>query len=167
MDRVMIIGCSGSGKSTLARALHKLTNLPLIHLDQYFWKPNWVETLDPEWEEINQALVEKSQWIIDGNYGRTMDLRLKAAETIIFLDRPTWLCFYRVVRRILQYYGTSRPDMTEGCNERMDMVFFKYVLSYNRNRRPGILAKLTCLSKDKDIIILKNDSEIEEFLESR
>lgn len=166
MNRIMIIGCSGSGKSTLARALHGITKLPLIHLDQLFWKSGWIETPDNEWEEINREIVIKPKWILDGNYGRTMDYRLEAADVVIFLDRPTLLCFYRVLKRIIRFYGQNRPDMTSGCNERMDMKFFGYVLGYNKNRRAGIVSKLSKLGAEKKVFVLKTEKEIQYFLEN-
>ncbi len=161
----MVIGCSGSGKSTFSRSLAELSKLPLIHLDQVFWKPNWTESEDEEFRNKVEVLCLNESWIMDGNYSRTMDLRFARADTIIFLDRPTWLCFYRAVRRIIVLWGKSRQDITEGCNERFDHQFFGYILGYNKNRRPGILAKLEEFKTTKTIHILKSDNDILQFIE--
>jgi len=98
----MIIGCCGSGKSTLARALHEKTDLPLIYLDQHYWLPNWRESTKEVWEVKVRGLTAGEQWIIDGNYSGTMNIRLARADTIVYLDFPTWKCLYRVIKRIVK-----------------------------------------------------------------
>ena len=85
----MIIGCGGSGKTTLAKKVQEITGLELIHLDQVFWNPGWVETTGQEWIDKNKQLLSKENWIMDGNYGSTMDMRLEQADTIVFMDTPT------------------------------------------------------------------------------
>lgn len=164
MHRVMVIGCCGSGKSTFSRKLATLVELPIIHLDQFYWKPNWTETPRAEWESIVGELAQKSNWIIDGNYGGTMHLRIKRADTIIFLDRSNLLCLWRVIKRIIKYKGTVRPDMPEGCRERFDWNFLHYVAVFNLTRRKAILKKIMRQSHEKDIIILKSDKAAEKYL---
>ncbi len=132
----MIIGNCGSGKSTLSRQIRSITSLPLIHLDKEYWKPGWVETPNDIWLEKLQGLVNNNQWIIDGNYGSSMDMRMQRAEMIIVMETSTLKSFYRVVKRQLQYWGKSRPDMAEGCVERFSLGFLHYVLIYNITRRP-------------------------------
>src|SRR5215510_1182243 len=119
MRRVAILGCGGSGKSTLARSLGRLLRLPVHHLDQLYWKPGWVETPANEWLAIQGRICEEPAWIIDGNYGGTIDLRLAAADTVILLDLPTWACLLGAVRRFLKYRGSVRPDMSAGCPEQL------------------------------------------------
>lgn len=86
-----------------------------IHLDQYYWKPNLVESEKPECEETVTELVNTSEWIIDGNYGGTMNIRLNRADTIIYLDFPTYRCLWRITKRIIKHHGKVRPDMPTGC----------------------------------------------------
>lgn len=164
MDKIMIIGCSGAGKSTLARQLQKILGIELIHLDQYYWKANWVETPSEKWQSIVKELMHKNQWIMDGNYGGTMDLRLKEADTVIFLNFSTWLCLYRVVQRTIKYYGRNRPDMSIGCNERFTFQFLEYVYNYKKTRTPKILKKLKAFENSKQIFILENDRQVQSFL---
>ena len=89
MKRVMVIGCGGAGKSTFSKKLGQLTGLEVIHLDQYYWKPNWEESDKEEWNQLATQLATKPSWIMDGNYGGTMDIRIARADTIIYLDFST------------------------------------------------------------------------------
>lgn len=164
INKIMIIGCGGSGKSTLARQIHKLTGLPLIHLDQLYWRPGWVEISWEDWKKVMEEQTDRPAWIMDGNYGGTMDIRLEKADMIIFMDRSRWLCLYRIIKRQIQYWGRTRPDMTEGCEERLTWEFIKYVYRYNDTRRPGILEQLQKWKGSKKVFILKNSQQIRRFL---
>jgi len=166
MKRVMVIGCCGAGKSTLSKKLHRILKLPLIHLDRHYWKPKWTETPSEEWIPIVNELAAKESWIIDGNYGSTLDIRLARADTIIYLDYSTATCLYRVCSRAITNYGKTRSDMTAGCPERIDFKFFHYVATYNMLRRKAQLAKVKKVSHEKQCIILKNDREVKAFLDT-
>lgn len=165
VKKIMIIGCGGAGKSTLARKLHQLTGLPLIHMDQYFWGPNWEEPDREVWTRTVDDQSDQPAWIMDGNYGGTMDIRLQKADMIIFMDRSRWLCLYRVLKRNWQYRGRSRPDITEGCVERLTWEFIRYVFHYNDTRRPGILEKLKQYTPEKQVYILQTNKQIKDFLQ--
>ncbi len=160
----MIIGCCGAGKSTLAKKVHERTDLPLVHLDQLFWKPNWTEPSTEEWEGIVEKASDEATWIMDGNYGGTMDIRLNKADTVVFLNRPTWLCLFRVFKRVALNYGKTRFDMPDGCRERFDFDFLKYVYHYNKTRRDKILNKLEVIKREKQVFVLNNENEISNFL---
>lgn len=164
MQRVLIIGCSGAGKSTLTKQLAKWTQLPVIHLDQHYWRSGWVEPSPETWAQQVRVLMEKPTWIMDGNYGGTMDQRITKADTIIFLNHPAWLCLYRVLKRTTLYWKKSRPDMTQGCPERFSWPFLHYVATYNQTRRPKILAKLARVQADKNIHVLQNKRQVKYFL---
>ena len=164
MKRVMVIGCCGSGKSIFSKKLSEVLDLPLIHLDQYYWKPNWVETPKPEWEKTVQAPADKPVWIIDGNYGGTIDVRIARADTIIHLDYATYKCLWRITKRIVKYHGQERPDMSQGCQERFDLEFYHYVLTYNLLRRKKINNKLEGLKVTKRIEVFRNDKATEAFI---
>ncbi|MDF1698782.1 MAG: hypothetical protein P1U56_23210, partial [Saprospiraceae bacterium] len=109
-------------------------------------------------------LAAKMEWIIDGNYGGTLDIRTQRADTIIYLDIPTITCLGRVIKRVWAHHGKVRPDMPEGCKERFDLDFLHYVATYNLIRRKGLLKKLDELKSDKTIITIKNNSDIERVL---
>src|SRR5699024_2571383 len=165
MKKIILIGSGGSGKSTLARQLGAKLKLKVYHLDALFWKPNWVGVPKNKQRKIQNELVKNETWIIDGNYGGTMDIRLNAADTIIFLDVHRTICVYRVFKRMLQYRNKTRPDMGEGCEERLDFGFLKWVWNYPKTKRPNILKKLEQLSTEKQIIILKSPKQIQKFIE--
>nr|WP_249310318.1 DNA topology modulation protein [Bacillus sp. FJAT-49736] len=160
----MIIGSGGAGKSTLARQLGEKINIDVFHLDKLFWKPNWTGVPKEEQKKIQKELVKKEEWIMDGNYSGTMDIRLNEADTIVFLDIHRTTCIFRAFKRIVKYRKKTRPDMGEGCPERFDWQFFKWIWEYPENKRPQILKRLHLLSGYKEIIILKSRKEIEQFL---
>jgi adenylate kinase family enzyme len=105
-------------------------------MDQLGWLPGWIETDKKELRDRLNAIVATDRWLIEGNYGSTLQLRLPRADAVIYLDFPIRLCLWRLLRRILRHRGTTRPDMTEGCPERFDLEFFRYVLFWNRGPRP-------------------------------
>jgi adenylate kinase family enzyme len=164
MEKVLILGCCGAGKSTFARKLHAATGLPLIHLDQENWQPNWTELDAETWRKKVQSLADRPRWIIDGTYGGTLDIRLAKADTVFYLDAPTWKCLWRVAKRVWQYNGKHRPDMPEGCNERWDWAFMHYVAVFNVVKRPKILQKLKAVSASKTVFNFKSDKEVSDYL---
>lgn len=164
MKKIVIIGSGGSGKSTLARRLGEKFKMNVYHLDKLFWRPNWVGVPKDEQIKVQNELIKRGNWIIDGNYGGTMDIRLNAADTIIFLDISRTICVYRVFKRMLKYRNKTRPDMGEGCEERFSFEFIKWIWEYPKTKRPKILYRLEQLSKEKEVIILKSPKEVKNFL---
>ncbi|MFB5677742.1 DNA topology modulation protein [Paenibacillus terreus] len=165
MKKIILIGSGGSGKSTLAQKLGEILFIEVYHLDAIFWKPGWIATPKEEQKAVQKELTSRKSWIIDGNYGSTMDIRLQAADTIIFLDLSKWVCLYRVLKRRFQYRNKKREDMGEGCEERIDFRFLRWVWEYPEKHKPQILEKLNRLSKEKEIIILKSRNDVQELLE--
>ncbi|MGJ9385486.1 DNA topology modulation protein [Salipaludibacillus sp. CF4.18] len=148
----------------MARQLGGKLKIKVYHLDALFWKPNWVGVPKDEQRKVQNELVRNEDWLIDGNYGGTIDIRLNAADTIILLDIHRTLCIYRAFKRMMQYRNKTRPDMGEGCEERFDLNFLKWIWNYPKTKRPEILKRLEQLSKDKQIIILKSPKEVQKFL---
>ncbi|WP_309601792.1 AAA family ATPase [Sphingomonas sp.] len=162
MRRVLVIGPCGSGKSTLATMLARRLGLPLFHIDQLNWKSGWVESTKDELREKLRAIAVTDRWLIDGNYGGTLDERLPRADTIVYLDFPIWLCLWRLGRRIATHRGRSRPDMPDGCPERFDVSFFVYLLTWNLGPRPRTEAKLK--GHEHKIIRLPNPKALAAWL---
>lgn len=142
----------------------KILGLPVYHLDRLYWKAGWISTPKEEWMEIQQRLCSEPEWIIDGNYGATMDIRFAACDTVIFLDFPRWLCILRVLKRFFVYRGVSRGDLTEGCKERITKEFLLWVWNYRQDQRPGILDKLAKLQNERSIYILRSRKDTHDFL---
>ena len=165
MRRVVIIGSGGSGKSTFATALGARLHLPVIHLDRLYWHPGWNATPQKQWRAVVAQLLEGDAWVMDGNYGGTMEQRLAACDTVVFLDLPRVLCLWRMIRRSLRYRGRSRPDMTPGCPERLTWEFAWWVWTYPRRRRPNVLKRLSLLPATTRVIHLRSTKEVAEFHE--
>jgi adenylate kinase family enzyme len=163
MKKVLVIGSSGAGKSTFARRLGEKTGLPVVHLDVLYWKPNWVGTEDDEWKKKVEEALQGDAWIIDGNFSGTMELRIPACDTVIFLDFPRVLCVYRILKRVVLYRKGKRPDMAKGCDEKFDWEFTKWVWNYPNRSKPKVEALLKRFENEKTIIRLKSKREVENF----
>lgn len=157
MKRVVIIGSGGAGKSTLARALGQKTGLPVVHLDGLYWRVGWVPTPEDQWAERQRELVERERWVMDGNYGSTLDLRLAAADTVIFLDTPRL-----VLKRRLRFHNRTRPDMSAGNPERLTGEFLRWVWGYPK-RKPALLEKMRA-QRYVRVVVLRRSRDVKGFL---
>lgn len=167
MQKIIIIGNPGSGKSTLASKLGKKLNLPVFHLDSFFFEANWVIRNRVNFDDDVNKIVQKDAWIIDGNYGRTMPLRIEKADTIILLDFPTYKSLFRVLKRRIQYHNKTRADMAAGCIEKLDYEFLHYVATFRKKKLPKIIKRLENMDKSKQVFIFKSDKEVEAFLKEQ
>jgi adenylate kinase family enzyme len=165
MKKILILGSGGAGKSTFARCLGEVLNIDVIHLDRLYWRPNWEKTPKDEWAEAVRKAISGDSWIIDGNFGGTRRMRIEACDTVIILDLPRLKCLYRVVKRAVRYRGKSRPDMAEGCNEKIDLEFMTWVWNYPSRSRKVMLEQLEEFS-DKKVIFLSSDREVDTFLKT-
>ena len=160
--RIMIIGCGGSGKSTLARNLGKKMNIPVIHLDKLYWRSGWNPISDDEFDILLHHELKKDSWIMDGNFNRTVNVRLNKCDTVIYLDYSRITCLIGVLKRVLSNYGKTRSDMSDNCPEKFDMEFFKWIWTFNktfRNKYYEILSN----TKDKRVIIVHNRKEAKDL----
>lgn len=165
MKRVMVIGSCGAGKSVFATALAKKTGLPLIHLDVEFWNPGWVETPDGEWPAKVEALAARETWIIDGNYSGTFPLRMPRADTIILITRPRWLCLARAIWRSVRHYRRTRVDIGEGCPERFNLDFYKWIWGFPNRSQKKIEEAMATLGAQATQTTIASDREGRAFLE--
>ena len=163
MKKVLVVGCPGSGKSTFSKKLHHLTHLPLCHLDLLYWKEDKTTVERAVFLERLAEILSGESWIIDGNYTRTYPQRLTKCDTVIHLDFNRFVCLWGVINRVLKNYGQVRPDMPEGCPERFDWEFLKWVWNFNRTHRPRNLAALKA-AEGITVITLKNRRQVQEFL---
>lgn len=164
MKRVLVIGPGGAGKSTFARRLGEALNIEVTHLDRAYWRAGWTKPSDEDWVQTVTELTSGDAWIIDGNFGGTLELRLKHCDTIIFLDMSRLLCLWRVGKRRLRYRNRSRPDMAEGCHEKIDLDFILWVWNYVRRSRPRVVGLLRENSEAKQVVWLRSRREVERFV---
>ena len=156
----MVIGCPGSGKSTFSRALHQITGIPLFHLDMMYWNSDRTTVEKAVFLKRLSDAIQQNAWIIDGNYGSTIELRLQACDTVIFLDYPLEICLDGIRKR----RGKARSDMPWIENEdEEDAEFIEFIKSYNTQSRPQIMDLLNLYS-DKNVFIFINRTEADEFL---
>ena len=158
MKKVIVIGCPGSGKSTVSRALHNKTGIPLYHLDMMYWNADKTTVEKSVFLERLSAVLEKDEWIIDGNYGSTMELRMAACDTAIFLDYPLDVCLDGIKER----RGKPRSDMPWIETEE-DAEFIEFIKNYNEQQKPKVLELLEKYS-DKNIVIFKSREQADAFL---
>jgi len=161
-ERILVIGSPGSGKSTFARRLGERTGLPVHHLDQLYWRAGWVEAEREAFRVEVEAIARAPRWIIEGNYSGTLETRLARADQVILLDLSPLRCTWRILKRVLTHRGKVRPDMAEGCPERLDLGFLWYVLSFRLRALPRVEAKLAGYAGD--FVWLGTPREIARFL---
>ena len=158
MKKVIVIGCPGSGKSTVSRTLHNKTGIPLYHLDMMYWNADKTTVEKSVFLERLSDVLEKDEWIIDGNYSSTMELRMAACDTVIFLDYPLDVCLDGIRKR----RGKPRSDMPWIETEE-DSEFIEFIKNYNEQQKPKVLELLKKYS-DKNIIILESREQADAFL---
>lgn len=163
--KIIIYGNPGSGKSTLALRLHKLLTIPLYHLDQYFWKPNWQEPDRSEYEKIHNQLCDLPEWIIEGVSTSTLEYRIQKADIVLFLDVSRYVCLYRVLKRAMCNYGKVYFSSAPGCPERgPDMKFLKFIWNFDTNQKLRALALFEKYKDSKKIFVVKNKTELDEVV---
>ena len=158
MKKIIVIGCPGSGKSTFSIALHDRTGIPLFHLDMLKWNADRTTVSREVFMERLQRVLKLDEWIIDGNYGSTLEVRMEACDTAIFLDYPVEVCIAGVEER----RGKPRPDMP-WIEAEPDLEFIEFIKKYNEESRPKVIELLEKY-KEKNIIIFKSRAEADEYL---
>jgi adenylate kinase family enzyme len=166
MQRILVIGSSGTGKSTLARQMAPRLGLPVIHLDQEYWRPGWVATEPAAWRARVESLVAREAWIMEGNYSGTFDIRVPRAHAIVWLDLPRRIFFPRAVWRAVKGLGRERADLGAGCPEQIDLDFlFRWVWTYPTRSRPRTLALMEELRGKLPCVVLRTRREVAAFAE--
>lgn len=161
-NRISIVGGSGSGKSTLCNILSKELGLPAIHLDAINYEPNWVEIDKTERDNMILSKAQDDKWVIDGNYNKTLKKRFDKADLIIWLDYSTLKQLHGILKRYFTTRNSERPEIP-GCKERLEPEFIKYVLTYNKKKRPVILDYLKDVPKEK-VLIFKHQKDLNAWL---
>jgi adenylate kinase family enzyme len=169
--RVVVTGLAGAGKSTFSRALSAKTGLPVVVLDLHFWLPGWTEPAEAEWREKQKRLLAGDDWIADGNYHASLDLRLERADTVVFLDMRWWICAWRALVRGVR----PRPvgfELPSGCDEsRLRLLRDEWRLAWRiwRVRRSDRERELQIVSeygKHVAVYMVRSKRAVREFLDA-
>ncbi len=159
MKRILIIGCPGSGKSTFARGLAERTGLPLHYLDMLYWNADRTTVSRDVFDARLEEAMSGEEWIIDGNYSRTMERRLEKADTVFFFDLPAEVCIEGVYAR----RGRVRPDMPWVETED-DVEFMEYIRGFGQTNRPEIITYLEKYRDRFDVHVFCSRKEADEYL---
>lgn len=161
MNKAIVIGCPGAGKSTFARALQKKTSLPLYYLDMLYWNSDRTTVSKEIFRKRLREVLALDSWIIDGNYGSTIEMRLQECDTVFFLDYDLEVCIEGVKMRM----GKKRPDMP-WTETQDDEEFLEFIRNYNTDSRPKVIDLLDKYKEGRHIVIFRSREEAEEYLKS-
>ena len=161
MLKVIIVGCPGAGKSTFARKLNQITNLPLYHLDMLWYKPDRTNISKEKFDEELKKILKKDKWIMDGNYQRTLEMRLKECDTAFLLDYPLEVCLSGAQSRI----GKKREDLP-WLEEKFDENFKNWILNFEKEKLPQIYDLLDKYKENKNIVIFKSREEADNYIKN-
>lgn len=161
-QRILIIGCSGGGKSTLAQRIASKRNIKYISLDRDVrWLPGWQPRDADERRQRVQEFIRGDSWVMDGTYPSSFDIRLPRTELVMWIRIPRYLSLYSVYKRSILNYGKSRPDMAEGCIEKLpDREFFSYIWNFESVSAPRIADALETHGSDVPLVMLKDRAQI-------
>lgn len=165
--KIAIIGNAGSGKTTLALKLKEILQLPIIHLDQYYWKPHWEKRDFAEFYSIHNELCEQDEWIMEGNYVRAFYPRIFHADVVIYIDVSRYHCVARIIKRMIFNYGKTGVSLPPNCPEQFNgafWIFLKWVWNFDKRYRYMIVDLLDEFKNEKQIYILKSQKEVDNFL---
>ena len=157
----MIVGQPGAGKSTVARAMGDLLDLPVFHVDKIHWQEGWIERSDEDKDRLCSEVHGKACWVFEGGRSST---RLERADTLVWLDFSLTVRAYRVFRRTLQYHGKTRPDLPDGCPERFNMAFSKWIWNTRKTGRQRLQQLYDSASSDVEKFRLMNQQQVDEFI---
>jgi adenylate kinase family enzyme len=163
-SRILVIGPGGAGKTVFSKKLGEALDLPVVHLDALYWRAGWEPTPPDEWVRVVRRIAQEPSWVMDGNYGGTLEIRLARADAVIFLDVPRLTCVRRVLWRRIVHSGRSRPSMPRGCPERVTWGFISWIWTYGRRRRPRVLSLLEAIESEKTVVVLRSSREMREYL---
>ena len=165
MRRIIVAGCQGSGKTSLALKLGQKLGLPVVHLDVLYWQPGWKPSDKAGFRGRVADAITGEGWVADGSFsGLALDLTLARADTLIIIERPRWLCLWRVLWRSAFHRDPARTDLPEGCPEQFDWNLMLQTWRYNTELRPQIEAERLQYGADVPVVRLADDRAIADFL---
>ncbi|MEU0805499.1 topology modulation protein [Streptomyces sp. NPDC005970] len=164
MKKVAIVGCGGSGKSHLARELGRLLGAPVTHLDAVYYDDEWNALPMEKFEALQRDLVSAPSWVIDGNYNSTLQVRLEACDTVVFMDMPTITCLWGVLSRQLR--NGRGQNQKDGIYNRIHLGVLRYIWSYRRKMRPRVMQKIDAFAgHHAEVVLLTSRRHTRRWLE--
>ncbi|EAF3346273.1 AAA family ATPase [Listeria monocytogenes] len=162
-EKVLIIGPNGAVKSTFATELGKHYDFEICHLDKLFWQENWNAVAKADFEDkVDNIMSSKKKYIIDGDYFFNLEKRLEHADLVIWIKIPLFLCVANIIKRRFKYMTNVRPDVTEGCDEKLNLSFLLYALKYNK--RSGKQTKeLLDNVYDKELFVIDSYKKLKSY----
>lgn len=142
MQKILIIGSNGAGKSTFSYALAEKLDLPLVHIDQIYWRGCWDVTPREEFEHMVALEAQKEKWIIEGNNIKSLEGRLQYADTVFWFEFPPLICIFNIFKREWHYRGKVRPDLPDACVSKLRLSFLRYAWLFNKRNRARIIELL-------------------------
>jgi len=161
--RILVLGSPGVGKTFLSTVLGRHLGLEPIRLDDHFWKPGPVRLPTHEWRTLVVKLASRPAWVMDGTYEATLDLRLPAADALIYVRRSRWICLWRVVaRRVLSRW---QPQAESSPGHALTSFFLRYVIRFPASTEPEVFRLITELAHDKPLIVLDGARDVARLLD--
>lgn len=154
MKKVAIVGCGGSGKSHVARELGRILDAPVTHLDAAYYDDGWNPLPKDTFNDLQRELVAQPQWVIDGNYNSTLQVRLEACDTVVLMDVSTAASLFEIVSRQIRHGAGHKGN---GAHNRINWNVIKYVIGYRRKMRPRVMAKIDQFAAGRaELVLLTN-----------
>jgi adenylate kinase family enzyme len=160
MKKIIVIGCPGSGKTTFSVALHQKTGVPLYHLDAIWHRPDKTNIPREEFDERLGDIFALDEWIIDGNYSRTVERRIAACDTVILFDLPTEVCIEGAISRL----GKGRYDMP-WIEKELTPEFEKAIREFPEKNLPAIYELINKYKSGKETVIFRSREEADKYIE--
>lgn len=159
MEKIIVIGSPGAGKSSFSKKLKNITKLPLYHIDMLYHKKDGTHITKEELEEKLKEIFKTDKWIIDGNYQKTLELRINECDTIFLLDFPTQVCLEGAKSRI----GQKRDDLP-WLEEKLDENFKQCIINFTNEKLPQIYKLLDKYKMNHSIFIFKSRDEADNYI---
>ncbi len=165
-QRIMVVGCSGGGKTTLSQKLARNFGLRYISMDRdVFWLPGWQARPREEQRQRIATIITEERWLMDGSNPSSFDIRLPRSHIVLWVRMPRWLCLRGAVSRAIKGYGKARPEMAEGCPERIDIDFLRYIWNFERRHASIFEQNFALYGPDVPVFQLKSRKQFRRLLD--
>lgn len=162
--RVIIIGSPGAEKGALARAVSERLKIPCIELERLYWRPGWKKPTTEEWKAQVTELANREEWVMEGTFPSTLDIRVARADWLVFVDAPMPVCFVRKLKQMIRGRKDQKAEPAPGCPPRLDARLLRFIWNFPTSTAPRINTIIARERRNRTIFILRSKREQEEFL---